>query len=112
MSSVWLSDKANVYLNSFCFGFRPTLEINSYFLSEILRAQNIRSKMMVLAQGISRFNISKNKVMKLSISLPTTPEQEKIGKLFKMINDDLLYYQRKLESFKQLKQALLQKMFV
>ena len=32
MSSVWLGDTPNTYLNSFCFGFRPKQKIDLYFL--------------------------------------------------------------------------------
>ena len=28
MSSVWLENSENTYLNSFCFGYRPTIELN------------------------------------------------------------------------------------
>src|SRR5699024_10405383 len=34
MSSVWLSDAPHIYLNSFCFGFRPTVNIfHPYYLA-------------------------------------------------------------------------------
>ena len=65
MSSVWPSDKTNVYLNSFCFGFRPYRPAETFFFASMLRAPYFRSEMILLAQGISRFNISKSKVMNL-----------------------------------------------
>ena len=79
MSSVWLGDSPNTYLNSFCFGFRPNQKIDPYFLGYSLRAPYMRNKIKILAQGISRYNISKNKVMELEISLPNNEEQKLLG---------------------------------
>ncbi|HFU4107561.1 TPA: restriction endonuclease subunit S, partial [Streptococcus suis] len=63
MSSVWLGNGNNIYLNSFCFGFRPTLKLSNHFMAYVLRSTEIRKKFIFLAQGISRYNISKTKVM-------------------------------------------------
>ena len=113
MSSVWLSDAPHIYLNSFCFGFRPTVNIfHPYYLAYLLRSNNIRNKMMILAQGISRYNISKNKVMKLNVTIPNIREQQKIGEFFKQLDFLITLHQRKLEKLKQLKKFLLQNMFI
>ncbi|HFI0820648.1 TPA: restriction endonuclease subunit S, partial [Streptococcus suis] len=61
MSSVWLGNGNNIYLNSFCFGFRPTLKLSNHFMAYVLRSTEIRKKFIFLAQGISRYNISKTK---------------------------------------------------
>ena len=112
MSSVWLGDERHIYLNSFCFGFRPTGNMfNPYYLAYLLRSNNIRNKMMILAQGISRYNISKNKVMKLNVTIPNIREQQKIGEFFKQLDFLITLHHRKLEKLKQLKKFLLQNMF-
>ena len=112
MSSVWLSDAPHIYLNSFCFGFRPIVNIfNPYYLAYLLRSNNIRNKMMILAQGISRYNISKNKVMKLNVTIPNIREQQKIGEFFKQLDFLITLHQRKLEHLQEQKKGLLQKMF-
>nr|WP_307897789.1 restriction endonuclease subunit S [Clostridium botulinum] len=79
MSSVWLENTENVYLNSFCFGYRPTVEFDLYYLAFMLRSPEIRKKFMFLAQGISRYNISKNKVMDMNVPVPELNEQRKVG---------------------------------
>ena len=43
----------------------------------------MRDKIKILAQGISRYNISKNKVMELEISLPNNEEQSLLGNFLK-----------------------------
>ena len=86
MSSVWLGHMPNIYLNSFCFGFRPNQKIDPYFLGYSLRAPYMRDKIKILAQGISRYNISKNKVMELEISLPNNEEQKLLGTFLQRID--------------------------
>lgn len=112
MSSVWLGDTPNIYLNSFCFGFRPNQKIDPYFLGYSLRAPYMRDKIKILAQGISRYNISKNKVMELEISLPNNEEQKLLGTFLQRIDLIITLHQRKLERLQEVKKDLLQKMFV
>jgi type I restriction enzyme S subunit len=94
MSSVWLGKSANIYLNSFCFGFRPTIEFNHYYFGYLLRSDTFRKPITILAQGISRFNISKTKVMEIEISLPSKDEQSKIGELFNNLDHLITLHQR------------------
>jgi len=112
MSSVWLGTMANVYLNSFCFGYRPTVKVNYLFFGYLLRSNTVRKQMMLLAQGISRYNISKNKVMELSVELPDIQEQEKIGTFFKQLDDTITFHQRKLKKLQNIKKAYQNEMFV
>lgn len=112
MSSVWLGHMPNIYLNSFCFGFRPNQKIDPYFLGYSLRAPYMRDKIKILAQGISRYNISKNKVMELEISLPNNEEQRLLGNFLRNIDLSITLHQRKLDKLKNLKQAYLNEMFV
>lgn len=111
MSSVWLGNEANVYLNSFCFGYRPVTELAPYYMAFMLRSPNVRKKFIFLAQGISRYNISKNRVMDIEIPVPNIDEQRKVGQFFKDIDDLITLHQRKLEQLKELKKTYLQVMF-
>lgn len=112
MSSVWLENKRNVYLNSFCFGFRPIVKNNPYYMAYMLRSQQFRKNMILLAQGISRYNISKTGVMNLDIVLPNHDEQYKLGKIFYEIDNLITLHQSKLDKLNNLKQSLLNKMFI
>ena len=112
MSSVWLENKKNVYLNSFCFGLRPSVILNNVFIAYLLRSNVFRKEMEVLAQGISRYNISKTKVMQIHIYLPQDEEQQVIGTFFKKLDDKISNQQHKLNKLKAMKQAYLEEMFV
>lgn len=112
MSSVWLYDEPNVYLNSFCFGVRLSGVIDYYFLAFLMRSSYFRQQMIPLAQGISRYNISKSRVMNISIKLPTIKEQQKIGEFFKALDEKIESEEKKLEKLKKMKEAFLEEMFV
>ena len=112
MSSVWLENTENTYLNSFCFGYRPTININPYFMAYALRSYTVRKKFVFLAQGISRYNISPKKVMEIEIPLPTLEEQGAIGEYFCDLDNLIALHQRELDEWKNFKKGMLQKMFI
>jgi len=112
MSSVWLSNKENVYLNSFCFGVRLGIEVDYIFISYLLRSDFIRKQIVLLAQGATRFNISKIKVMDITILLPTLEEQTSIATIFQNIYNLLQSQTAELYKLENIKKALLAKMFV
>ena len=95
MSSILLEKRGKTYLNSFCFGFRPSEKIDSYYLAYMLRSESTRAKIILLAQGISRYNISKNKVMEIAVSLPSLDEQKMIGQYFSQFDNLITLHQRK-----------------
>ncbi|NQP54012.1 restriction endonuclease subunit S [Streptococcus suis] len=95
MSSVWLENTENTYLNSFCFGFRPVKKVNPYYFAYLLRSSGMRRKISFLAQGISRYNISKAKMMELEISIPNENEQSAIGTFFSTLDQHITLHQRK-----------------
>ena len=113
LSSVWMGTEDNVYLNSFCFGYRPQKGIfDLYYLAFVLRSFSVRKEFMLLAQGISRFNISKTKVMDMSIYVPSLPEQEAIGSFFQDLDKAIAKQEEKVNQLKESKQTLLRKMFI
>lgn len=111
MSSVWLDNSDNTYLNSFCFGFRPKTSLSPYYMAYMLRSAGVREKIIFLAQGISRYNISKNRMMNIEVPLPTLNEQEKIGAFFKSVDALIFLHQRKHDFLQELKRGMLQVMF-
>jgi len=111
MSCVMPENKDNIYLNSFCFGYRPTEKFDLDYLAYVLRADSFRQEMTFLAQGISRYNISKNKVMEVSIPIPNLEEQTMVGQYFSNLDHLITLHQRKCDQTKNLKKYMLQKMF-
>ena len=112
MSSVWLGTRPNVYLNSFCFGWRPTVCVDKSYLGYVLRSPDVRCQLVLLAQGISRYNISKNKAMEVLVPIPCAEEQSRVGEFLATLDHLITLHQRKCDLLDELKRGYLQKMFV
>lgn len=112
MSSVWTYDKENYYLNSFCMGFRPSIELDRYFITYLLRSQAVRKQIMKLAQGISRINISQNKMLDIYLSIPSINEQKLIGSFFKNLDEKIKVSEEKISKIENFKKAMMDGLFV
>lgn len=114
LCSVLLEDIPNVYLNSFCFGFRPNNPaINSEFLVYLMRGHIGRSIMKVLAQGATRYNLSKKRLCETLVPIPTNiDEQKQIAEYFSNLDKQISIQEQRLEKLKQIKSACLKNMFV
>ena len=114
MSSVLLKDADNLFLNSFCFGYRlntPNLTTSQY-LGYMLRGPQMRMRISSLGQGITRFNISKEKVADLQIAIPSLPEQRKIAALLSLIDERIIVEKEYATLLQKQKAYLLRQMFV
>lgn len=69
-----------LYLNSFCFGFRLTDKsiLLPDFMKHLFRSAPMRKQIIQTANGVTRHNISKAKMSQIKIPLPPLPEQERI----------------------------------
>jgi type I restriction enzyme S subunit len=112
MSSVWMNEISNIYLNSFCFGYRPKQKFDSFYLAYMLRSPSFREKIIFLAQGISRYNISKTKVMDINVRIPNLEEQEVLGNYFQKLDTLINQHQQQITKLNNIKQACLRRMFV
>lgn len=75
------TDIQNLYLNSFCFGFRLNdSNVSGLFLSYLFRSKFGRSLMLELAQGSTRYNLQKKKFLQTELHIPQIlAEQERIA---------------------------------
>lgn len=102
-----------IYLNSFCFGYR----LNNFdtllpdYASSLFRSKHMRRIMYKLAQGATRFNLSKNELMKEKIYIPTDiSEQKAIADILSVADDEINLLNKKLEALKEQKKALMQQL--
>ena len=113
MSSVLLEEVKNVYLNSFCFGFR----LNSFnkllpeFARFLFRSKIVRNEIKKLAQGSTRYNMSKAELLKLKIALPSIKEQKKISLFLSALDQKIQTEKAILEQLEMQKKYLLKQMF-
>jgi len=115
MCAVLLDDISDLYLNSFCFGFRLNEEAKKRYLPEyISRFMNSgfgRRLMFPLAQGMTRYNLSKKYFVKLEIPFPSLPEQQKIAAILSTVDEQISTTDQIIEKSKELKKGLMQKLF-
>ncbi|QNE68575.1 restriction endonuclease subunit S [Fusobacterium hwasookii] len=85
----------DLYLNSFCFGFRFKNNIMSPSFSKYLfRSENLRKQIRKTANGVTRFNISKEKIKEILIPILPLKIQEEIVRIL----DD---YTKSVEELKE-----------
>jgi len=112
MSSVLLDEIDELYLNSFCFGYRlnDLNIINPQFARFYFRSFYMRDKISRLAQGSTRFNLSKLQVMKIKISIPLLKEQKKIAQVLSTADKEIELLKNELETLKEQKRGLMQRL--
>lgn len=73
----------DIYLNSFCFGFRfnEDVNINIDYIKHLFSTLDIRRKIENTANGVTRFNVSREKFMKINIPIPPLEVQEYIASI-------------------------------
>lgn len=111
-TSVLKEDLGEVYLNSFCKGFRLTdKEVNSYFLNYLLLGNSYRQVMSVEGNGFTRVNLRQDRVNDFVIYLPPPPEQKEIVKYIdkqtQEIDNLISITESKIELLKENRTALI-----
>lgn len=84
MSSVVTTDVSEpLYLNSFCIGYRPAdlgaLEPN--FAKHLFRSTELRNQLVRTASGVTRFNVSKERLARVRIPIPPVTKQREAAGL-------------------------------
>lgn len=103
---------SDTFLNSFCFGFRllPDAPADSLFLAYLFRSSVGRNLVSSLAQGATRYNISKTQLLNQAIHLPPKAEQiairEKLTDAEELINS----LERLISKKQAIKQGLMQEL--
>ena len=108
--SVLLEDIPNLYLNSFCFGFRfnTDAKVSGLFFAYWFRGADGRAAMSVLAQGATRYNIAKSAFMRLSIPQPSQEEQTAITTVLSDMDAELAALEARRDKTRGLKQGMMQ----
>lgn len=105
-------DLKDVYLNSFCFGFRLTDdEVDNEYLAYYFRGSEGRYLMTTLAQGATRYNLSKDNFNKSVITLPPTKkEQQAIANILTTMDDEIAALEAERDKYISIKQGMMQKL--
>ncbi|WP_347489519.1 restriction endonuclease subunit S [Desulfoscipio sp. XC116] len=110
MSSVYLDNIDNVYLNSFCVGFR----MNNFdtllpeFACYYFRGSYFRSVLNMLAQGATRYNLSRSSLVNICVKVPAVTEQSAIAEILSTADREIELHKKQLDELKEQKKALMQ----
>lgn len=107
----WVEDcAANTFLNSFCFGFRPSVpdQISGLFMAYYFRSRPGRMAVSSLAQGATRYNIAKTALLQAPLSLPAFDEQQAIASILSAMDEELSALESRLTKARALKRAMAQ----
>ena len=112
MCGVLLDEVSNVFLNSFCFGFRVNDEsqVNGLYLSYYFRSREGRQLLYALAQGATRHNLSKTAFMDTQFPLPDRNEQNAIAQVLSDMDAEIAGLERRREKTIALKQGMMQEL--
>ena len=112
MCAVLLSDFQNVYLNSFCFGFRlrEGIEADGLFLAYFFRSREGRKLLYSLAQGATRYNLSKINFLKLEMPFPERDEQTAIAAVLSDMDAEIAALEARRDKTRALKQGVMQEL--
>ena len=103
-------DIDELYLNSFCFGFRITdHSINNLYLSYFYRSKYGRNIIKNLAQGSTRYNLPKKRFMEYSICVPSdTNEQIEYANILMNMDNEIELLNEKLSKYKKIKDGMME----
>lgn len=112
MCAVLAQDVPGVFLNSFCFGFRFHDEVSAdgLYLAYFFRSQEGRELMKSLAQGATRYNLSKAALQKVEFPLPRLPEQSAIAIFLANMDSEIAGLEAKLAKARRVKQGMMQEL--
>ncbi|MCQ2678848.1 restriction endonuclease subunit S [Helicobacter pylori] len=107
MCAVLLDDIDQVFLNSFCFGFRIfDKAVDGLFLSYLINSEIGRKAFENLAQGSTRYNLSKSGFNNVCLILPPLNEQIAIANILSDLDHEIISLKNKKRQFENIKKAL------
>jgi len=110
--SIYLGMENELYLNSFCKGFRFSNPIiNAVFTNHLLQSYNYRHYFSLKGRGFTRINIKQEFVLEIPILIPPLSEQKKISNYIETasqkIETAIGYKQKEIKKLKEYKGSLI-----
>lgn len=103
---------SNTYLNSFCFGFRlHEGSADPLFLAYLFRSGVGRSLVKALAQGATRYNMTRSQFGNVVVSLPSIAEQQAIAQVVVDADLEIDALQTKRAKILAIQKGVMQELF-
>lgn len=112
MCAVLMANVPNLHLNSFCFGFRfhDEVDADGLFLTYYLRSGEGRELMKSLAQGSTRYNLSKSALLETRLRMPAHNEQIAIAQVLSDMDAELAALEQRRDKTRSIKVAMMQEL--
>lgn len=112
LCSLMTEEVPDLYLNSFCFGFRlfDDQQVDGLFLTYYIRANPGREMMKSLAQGSTRYNLSKTALCEASVLLPLKDEQTAIATVLSDMDAEIAALEARCDKTRNIKQGMMQEL--
>ncbi|MEO9215584.1 MAG: restriction endonuclease subunit S [Rhodanobacter sp.] len=110
LCAVLTDEICDLYLNSFCFGFRlnDEREVDARYFAYLFRSPVGRNLLYSLAQGATRYNLSKRNFLNLLVQLPRPVEQAAIATILSDMDTELAALETRRDKTHELKQGMMQ----
>lgn len=101
-----------VYLNSFCFGYRLARRdlVDPTYLAYFFRSAVGRRVVFGLAQGATRYNIAKTKLLDAPLDLPSLAEQKAVTEVLTGIDDLIVQISELITKKRSIKDGMMQEL--
>ena len=107
------NDLPNTVYSYHLMRFRPKLNVfYTFFPNYCFASEHVRKQLVLSAQGVQRFTLSKPAFEELTVLIPSLKEQQKIGDYFKNLDNQIALNKTQLKKLNNIKQACFSKMFV
>lgn len=110
-SSILVDEDDTYIYNQRSERLTPKTSMTSKFLWLYLNTSAFRKKIFSISQGGTQIYVNFPSVKKLSLSLPSKQEQEKIADFLTVVDERIEKIEKKLELLQQYKKGVLQKIF-
>ena len=113
ISSVMTEELGEVYLNSFCFGFRLSDSSKFFpkYLKYFFRSSYFRQAIRRLAQGSTRYNLSKSEFLKISIPILSDNQQIEVCDSLETVSEINSNINDKINELSKIKSSTLDSIF-
>ena len=113
-TALYTADLGEIYHGMNLLNIRSKHEkIDSHFLLHLLKKESTRDWFRIIAKpAVNQASISTTEVGAFEFLMPRMEEQKKISLVLDNLDNLITLHQRKCDSLKELKKALLQKMFI
>ncbi|MGJ3977798.1 restriction endonuclease subunit S [Levilactobacillus brevis] len=111
LGNLWKVDSRRFYYKDGNLIQISKMQVNSDYLLTYFTGGIGKKRLLDSAAGSNQKALTMVKMREITVDFPSEDEQQKIGSLFKQLDDTIALHQRKIEKLQELKKGYLQRMF-